>query len=161
LKQFLLLLYKENSNKMDSTWTVVEKKKKSQPAENKPRVAPPVIHEDDDTIVLKKKRNFHTKSGKQAEIKRGNYQTVLRKKTNVDQRHLHKLEQEQENFHIKKINRSTAQQIQQYRQKKGWTQKDLARAMNVTVDIVANHEKGSAQYDGQLVQKFKRVLEMK
>lgn len=72
-----------------------------------------------------------------------------------------KINEEEETFHVKKVSKEFAKQIVQARLAKNWTQKDLARAMNETTNVIASFENGTAIYNPQMVQKFQKILSLK
>lgn len=49
-------------------------------------------------------------------------------------------------------------QMQQARQEKGWSQKDLATKINVKQTVIADIESGKEPWDGSIVTKIERVL---
>lgn len=82
------------------------------------------------------------------------------KKTNVDL-HKIKIENEQENFEIKKIPKSLSQQIINARNLQKITQKDMAVKINVQRNTYNDIESGKAQYDSstkQIVQKLQKTM---
>ena len=78
--------------------------------------------------------------------------------------HTFKIENENENFQIKKIPKTLAKEIMSSRNLKKITQKDLAIKLNVTKDIINNIENGKAIYDGktkQLINKIQNIIGIK
>lgn len=118
--------------------------------------------QDWNTLVLRKKPDYHTKAGKQRAIRQGNFTTVSKGKTGqnkgYDSRHMAKIDNETENFTLKTVDKKWSSKIQQARMAKGLNQKELAQKMNVTVDVVAKYEKGTAIQDGETLRKFQKVL---
>ena len=66
--------------------------------------------------------------------------------------------EESEDFHIEKVELSLQRKIQQARQTKGWTQKDLAQRINEKAQVVNDYENGRAIPNNQVVQKMERAL---
>ncbi len=72
-----------------------------------------------------------------------------------------------ESLEIEKVSHSLKTQIQQARTAKknpdgkSWTQADLAKAINVTADIIRDYESGKAIPNGDLLSKMSRVLGVK
>ena len=69
-----------------------------------------------------------------------------------------KAETETEDFTIKTVSKSAATEIIELRTKKGWTQKQLAQAINERPDVVKSWENGTAIPNGQLLVKMRRAL---
>lgn len=67
-------------------------------------------------------------------------------------------EAETEEFKIKTVDRSAAAEIRELRTKKGWTQKQLAQAINERPDVVRAWESGTAIPNGQLLVRMRRAL---
>lgn len=68
-----------------------------------------------------------------------------------------KLEQD-ENFTVESISRTLAQEIKDLRTKKGWTQKQLALAINERPVVIAQWEAGKSQPNGALLVKMRKAL---
>lgn len=73
----------------------------------------------------------------------------------------HRAEAETENFAIKTVSKTAASEIRELRTKKGWTQKQLAQAINERPDVVKAWENGTAIPNGQLLVKMRRALKLK
>lgn len=71
---------------------------------------------------------------------------------------LTKLDQETENFHVKKVPLSVARELSAKRVAKGWSQKELAQKCNFPVKEIQDIESAGAIYDGNKVDKIKRIL---
>jgi len=69
-----------------------------------------------------------------------------------------RVEAETEDFAIKTVSKSAATEIRELRTKKGWTQKQLAQAINERPDVVKAWENGTAIPNGQLLVKMRRAL---
>lgn len=69
-----------------------------------------------------------------------------------------KAEAETENFTLKTVTRSAAAEIRELRTRKGWTQKQLAAAINERPDVVRGWEAGTAVPNGALLVKMRRAL---
>ncbi|XP_013417324.1 endothelial differentiation-related factor 1 [Lingula anatina] len=72
-----------------------------------------------------------------------------------------KLDRETEELHHEKVDRSMAQVIQQARQAKGLTQKDLATKINEKQQVVNEYESGKAIPNQQVISKLERALGVK
>lgn len=84
---------------------------------------------------------------------------VSKPSTPVDeQRRLAKIANETEDFKKKSIDKQLCNDIIKARVAKGWKQKDLALRLQVHVSVVVAHENGTAIYNPNMIQKFKRVL---
>lgn len=79
----------------------------------------------------------------------------------VDGQHLAKLDRETEDFHIEKVNTSVAKAIQQGRQAKNMTQKELATKINEKATVVNEYEAGKAIPNQQVLGKLERALGIK
>ena len=81
---------------------------------------------------------------------------MIPKGNNLD---LHKLkiENEQENFTIKKIPKDLSIEIANARNSKKITQKDMALRLNIQKDIINNIESGKANYDPQTKQVVNKI----
>lgn len=69
-----------------------------------------------------------------------------------------KAEAETEDFTLKTVARSAAAEIRELRTRKGWTQKQLAAAINERPDVVRGWEAGTAVPNGALLVKMRRAL---
>lgn len=72
-----------------------------------------------------------------------------------------KLDAETEDFHIDKVELDVRKRIQQGRQEKKLTQKELAQAINVKPQVIAEYESGKAVPNAMLLGKMERVLGVK
>ncbi|KAH9488638.1 Endothelial differentiation- factor 1 [Bulinus truncatus] len=72
-----------------------------------------------------------------------------------------KLDRETEELHHEHVPLDVAKLIQQGRQAKGWTQKDLATKINEKQQVVNDYEGGKAIPNQQVMGKLERVLGMK
>lgn len=73
-----------------------------------------------------------------------------------------KLLEDTENLSHEKVSASVGKNIQLARVAKGYTtQKALAQALNVPVDIIAAYESGKAIPDNAIKQKLRRTLQVK
>jgi len=84
--------------------------------------------------------------------------TVKRPTLTQEQARAKKAETETEAFRLETVSRSAAAEIQHLRAKKGWTQKQLAQAINEPVKTVSAWESGSAIPNGALLVKMRRAL---
>mmetsp|Transcript_14995 Transcript_14995/g.22460 ORF Transcript_14995/g.22460 Transcript_14995/m.22460 type:complete len:139 (-) Transcript_14995:67-483(-) len=72
-----------------------------------------------------------------------------------------RLEEEDENFRHKKVPKSVGKRIQQARQNKKWTQKDLAQRINEKPTVVTDYENGRAIPNNKVLSKMERALGVK
>ena len=72
-----------------------------------------------------------------------------------------KLEEETEDFNIKKVNRKLSTAISSARTAKGMKQKDLATKINVLPALIQKYENGQAIPDQQVINKLQKVLKVK
>ena len=70
----------------------------------------------------------------------------------------HRAERETETFKVATIDPSIAKDVRDGRARKGWTQKQLATAVNEKVDVIKAVEGGTAPPNGALVVKLRRAL---
>ena len=59
---------------------------------------------------------------------------------------------------VKTLNRSVSLRIQQARQAKGWTQKELAQKISEKPQVINDYESGRAIPNNQILSKMERVL---
>lgn len=73
-----------------------------------------------------------------------------------------RVERETERLDHTRVGKGIGQKIRDARIAKGYhTQSDLARALNVKSDVIANYESGRAIPDVNLMQRMRRVLNTK
>uniref|UniRef100_A0A1I7ZA92 HTH cro/C1-type domain-containing protein n=1 Tax=Steinernema glaseri TaxID=37863 RepID=A0A1I7ZA92_9BILA len=84
----------------------------------------------------------------------GNKQHMLGKNTA-------KLDQETEELHHDRVSLSLGKVMQQARQTKEWSQKDLAVAVNEKPQVVSEYENGKAVPNQQILAKMERALGVK
>lgn len=72
-----------------------------------------------------------------------------------------KLDRETEELHHEHVPLDVAKLIQQGRQAKGWTQKELATKINEKQQVVNDYEGGKAIPNQQVIGKLERVLAIK
>ena len=82
---------------------------------------------------------------------------VRNKKTKVIPHMAQRLEEEDASAPTR-VSAGTSQGIMQGRQKKGWTQAQLAKEINEKQAIVASYENGSAIPDNRIIAAMERVL---
>jgi len=75
-----------------------------------------------------------------------------------ESRHLHKIEDETESFHHKKVSRDLSQKIINFRASHHLTQKQLAARMSLPLSTVQGYERGSAIPVGRITNKFHQIL---
>jgi len=84
--------------------------------------------------------------------------TVKRPTLTQEQARAKKAETETEVFRVETVSRSAASEIRELRDKKGWTQKQLAQAINEPLHTVSAWESGKAIPNGALLVKMRRAL---
>ena len=109
-------------------------------------------HQDWKPIVFSKKGS---KSKSKAKTKSTTGSTVVRR---AKPSRTHPKAADEEIGHIKRVDLSLGQSIQQARMEKGWTQKALAQKINVKPQVIAQYEAGTAIPNPQLLSKIKRIL---
>jgi len=117
-------------------WTIVGSKKKKPPTIKKVKEIP--------MVQLKKpviQQNTHTEKVNYSELNK-----------------LKKIEEETENFTVKRVPKDVSQEIVTKRLNKKWTQKELAQKCNLQVKDIQTIENGTAVYNGNLINKIKRIL---
>ncbi|WKY08650.1 hypothetical protein Q1695_007854 [Nippostrongylus brasiliensis] len=72
-----------------------------------------------------------------------------------------RLDEETEELHHDRVSLSLGKAMQQARQAKEWTQKDLSTAINEKPQVVAEYENGKAVPNQQILQKMERALGVK
>ncbi|KAJ3183322.1 multiprotein-bridging factor 1 [Gaertneriomyces sp. JEL0708] len=83
-------------------------------------------------------------------------------KAGIDAGKAAKIDNETEDFHVERVGLSVAKTIQQARQAKGLTQKDLATKINEKATIVNEYETGrAANPNQQVLAKMEKVLGVK
>lgn len=85
-------------------------------------------------------------------------ETVKRPTLTQEQARAKKAEFENEAFRVDTVTRSAASEIRDLRAKKGWTQKQLAQAINEPLQTVSAWESGKAIPNGALLVKMRRAL---
>jgi putative transcription factor len=126
----------------------------------------------DSVTVLRKTTNATTQKSKQAintAMRTG--QTVISEKKatslnsnqkGIDAGKAAKIDNETESFHVEKVGMSVSKAIQQARQAKGLTQKDLATKINEKPQVVNEYEAGKAiNPNQQILMKLERALGVK
>ncbi|KAJ3077759.1 multiprotein-bridging factor 1 [Rhizoclosmatium hyalinum] len=96
--------------------------------------------------------------------RRAGASVITEKKTsgNYDAAKMGKTENETEDFAVKKVNLSVSKAIQQGRQAKQMTQKDLATKINEKPTVVTEYESGKAvNPNQQILAKMERALGIK
>jgi len=122
---------------------------------------------DWDTIIIKSKKLKHKEEVKKAQ-RNGTAQIDTKKKfeggrntSNQSSINARKIEEETEDFNIKKVNRKLSTTISTARTAKGMKQKDLATKINVLPALIQKYENGQAIPDQQVINKLQRVLGIK
>lgn len=118
-------------------------------------------YQDWEPVVLKpshqkkQKKNEKVIPGQVESVKKYNAGTNKQKQTAVSAR---KLEDEDGDLHIEKVELSLSRKIQQTRQAKGMTQKQLAQAINEKQTVINDYESGKAIPNQQILGKLERAL---
>ena len=122
---------------------------------------------DWDTITIKAKKLKHKEEVKKAQ-RNGTAQIDTKKKfeggrnmSNQSSINARKIEEETEDFNIKKVNRKLSTTIATARTAKGMKQKDLATKINVLPALIQKYENGQAIPEQQVINKLQRVLGIK
>ncbi|KAF4072977.1 endothelial differentiation-related factor 1 homolog [Ictalurus punctatus] len=87
--------------------------------------------------------------------------TAGQNKQHVVTKNTAKLDRETEELHHERVTLEVGKVIQQGRQEKGMTQKDLATKINEKPQVIADYEAGKAIPNNQIMGKIERVLGMK
>ena len=67
---------------------------------------------------------------------------------------------EEEDYVVPKVPVALQRQIREARDKKGWTQKDLAARLNIKSSVINGYESGSIVPDHNMLQRLSRALEV-
>ncbi|KAJ3019236.1 UNVERIFIED_CONTAM: multiprotein-bridging factor 1 [Siphonaria sp. JEL0065] len=122
---------------------------------------------DSVTIIRKRPAGNPTVVKSEAAVnaaRRAGVAVITEKKTSggYDAAKMGKVENEAEDFTVKKVNLSVSKAIQQARQAKNLTQKDLATKINEKQTVVNEYESGKAvNPNQQILGKMERVLGVK
>ncbi|KAF4074491.1 endothelial differentiation-related factor 1 homolog [Ictalurus punctatus] len=126
---------------------------------------------DWDTVtVLRKKGSASQAKSKQAVLaaqRRGEDVETTKKwaagqnKQHVITKNTAKLDRETEELHHERVTLSVGKAIQQGRQNKGLTQKDLATKINEKPQVIADYEAGKAIPNNQVMGKIERAIGLK
>ncbi|XP_053473688.1 endothelial differentiation-related factor 1 homolog isoform X1 [Ictalurus furcatus] len=84
--------------------------------------------------------------------------TAGQNKQHVVTKNTAKLDRETEELHHERVTLEVGKVIQQGRQEKGMTQKDLATKINEKPQVIADYEAGKAIPNNQIMGKIERVL---
>ncbi|KAI9357297.1 multi protein-bridging factor 1 [Zopfochytrium polystomum] len=79
----------------------------------------------------------------------------------IDSKKAAKVDGETEDFHVERVSMSVGRAIQQGRQAKSLTQKDLATKINEKQTVVNEYEAGKAIPNQQVLAKMERILGVK
>lgn len=122
---------------------------------------------DWNTIIIRSKKLKHKEEVKKAQ-RNGTAQIDTKKKfeggrnmSNQSSINTRKIEDETEDFNIKKVNRILSTTISKARTAKGMKQKELATKINVLPALIQKYENGQAIPDQQVINKLQRVLGIK
>ena len=113
-------------------------------------------HQDWEPVVLKKAPQQTKDNNKGLANKNykpnSNSNTVVPKKL---------LDDDLDHFEIKTVSRSLSVQIQQARNLKKMTQKDLANKLNTQPSVIQSYENGKAVPNGEFLAKMSKILGVK
>lgn len=151
-----------------SEWTTVKYKKQKAKKSNTNYYSQPTVNEstqndfqDWDTQVIQRRQPTRPKLS-QSHLREGQYVSlnkgIQNKATNYDAQRMRKLDQEDETFRHKKVDRRFSLKVQQARLVRKLTQKQLAQKLNLPVDVITKYENGTAINDGQVTGKLKQFL---
>lgn len=110
-----------------------------------------MLHQDLNTIVIGRPKTISKENKKLPKNKRPDLHAI-------------KLENDTDNFEVKKVPKTLGKEIMNIRNLKKITQKDLALKLNVSKDIINNIESGKAVYDGktkELINKIQNLMGIK
>lgn len=143
----------------DEGWTVVTHKKPTKPKDKKSKPTGPVSesynqaegypsfgHQDWKDVTFRK-RKPPPKVKKQREHIMSD-----------EQRRLARIDHTDDVERLKKVKPELSRKIQEYRRAHRLTQTDLAKIMNLKVDVINSYEKGTAFHDPGITSKFHRVF---
>ncbi|KAL3872497.1 hypothetical protein ACJMK2_040417 [Sinanodonta woodiana] len=111
--------------------------------------------------TLKTPKELNAAQRKGLEIETSKKFTGGQNKQHSASKNTAKLDRETEELHHDKLGLDIAKLIQQGRQAKGWTQKDLATKVNEKQNVINEYEAGKAIPNQQILGKLERVLGMK
>ena len=104
-------------------------------------------HQDWDPIYLR--------GNKELNKKEANQNTGKSKEQKIDEKI------EGGDFSFKMMDSSYGKHIQQCRCSKGWSQKDLAQKLNVSVKEITEIENGKAKHNGRLMSRLNNLFQQK
>lgn len=118
-------------------------------------------NEKDTTVkVLRKKKTVAQQ--KREQLVGTKKQQGQKSSTIAPPEQLAKLEREitEGNLTLPKVSVEFRMKMQRARSEKGWTQQDLARQLNLQVDMIKKYENGTAVPIGTVLAKIKKVLQI-
>ncbi len=112
-------------------------------------------HQDWTPVTIGKKKKPTVSSSDQVVLKSGHNNKQNKPTTSAT-----KIEQkfDDDTFALPKVSHNLQVQLQQARQTKNWTQKQLAQASNITESIVKSYESGKAVPSQQDISKMSKAL---
>jgi putative transcription factor len=113
----------------------------------------------DDTVVLRNKLNLG--AYKKQAMRKGDFVTNAKKKNSEAINTNYKLDNETEELKHDTIDFNLSKTIQQARNAKGLTQKQLANMIQKPSSLITQYENGQALPDNQLLGKLERCLGVK
>jgi len=113
----------------------------------------------DDTVVLRNKLNLG--AYKKQAMRKGDFVTNAKKKNSEAINTNYKLDNETEELKHDTIDFNLSKTIQQARNAKGLTQKQLANMIQKPCSLITQYENGQALPDNQLLGKLERCLGVK
>lgn len=122
-------------------------------------------HQDWTTVVLKKRQpdndvNAARRNDKPIETHQKAYNNKPTSSSNPSI-NARKLDQETEDFHLKKVPKDIGKAIERARIAKQLTRGKLAQSLNLKEKYIEEVEKGTALYNGQCLAKIKAFLDIK
>ena len=119
-------------------------------------------HQDWQTVVIRKRQPKWDSSEKSVNAARRNDIAIdtIRKQKHGGNASINKakLDQETEDFHLKKVPMDIAKSIEKGRIAKKLSRDDLAKALSIPAQEINEIERGQALYNGERLAKIKRYL---
>uniref|UniRef100_T1J792 HTH cro/C1-type domain-containing protein n=1 Tax=Strigamia maritima TaxID=126957 RepID=T1J792_STRMM len=136
---------KDYTSMSESDWDTVTYLRKKQPKASQMRSQQAINAAQRQGVAIETTKKFNAATNKQ-------HHTTL---------NTAKLDRETEELHHDKVTLEVGKMIQQARQAKGWTQKDLATRVNEKPQVINDYEAGRAIPNQQILSKLERTLGMK
>jgi len=149
------LSHDSSSSDDQDSWTTVAKpkkmfkKKNKGPASASYQQAKSYMSLDDNSVTFRKKGTKEKKESVR-KSKRGDVSESRRRA---------KIENETENFTLKKVDPELITKMKEYRRINHLTQQQLAQKINEKIDVISSYESGKAIPDGQVSGKLHQLLQ--